>query len=149
MEGQRRLQTHCRSCIMEDIIRQEGKIISMLLPDYENCNYEEKTISLSFCVSEWGLNRIGILHSGIVAAAFDYTTDILARFYAEGRFTPAVGMEIKFIRPLERGDKLLVHARALSIGREILHFAVEGRNFITGDLTASGSTIFFLSETRS
>lgn len=149
MEGQRRLQTHCRSCIMEDIIRQEGKIISMLLPDYENCNYEEKTISLSFCVSEWGLNRIGILHSGIVAAAFDYTTDILARFYAEGRFTPAVGMEIKFIRPLERGDKLLVHARALSIGREILHFGVEGRNFITGDLTASGSTIFCLSETRS
>lgn len=149
MDGQRKLEEYCKSCVREDVIRQQGSVNSMMEPDFVTCDSAEGSITLSFKVLKWETNRIGILHGGITAAAFDYATGMLARFYSETKFSPTVSMEIKYIRPVELGDTLLVKAKALSVGRKIIHLTVEGRSEATGKMAASGATIFYVNETRS
>lgn len=149
MDGQRKLEEYCKSCLRDDILRQQGTVNSMLEPDYQGCNFEEGSITLRFKVHKWETNRIGILHGGITAATFDYATGMLARFYSEEKFTPTVSMEIKYIRPVELGDTIFVKAKALSVGRKIIHLTVEARSQSTGKLAASGASLFYVNEKRS
>ena len=149
MDGQKKLEDYCKSCIREDAIRQQGTVNSMMEPDYHECSFKEGSVTLSFKVLKWETNRIGILHGGIIAASFDYTTGILARFFADSKFSPTVSLEVKYIRPVELDDTILVKAKALSVGRKIIHITVEAKSQTTGKLVASGASIFYVNETRS
>lgn len=148
MEGQRKLEEYIKTIINEAKTVQAEMLNGMIEPSYIGCNFEEGTISLSFKVFKWETNRIGILHGGITAAAFDYTMGILARFYAESNFSPTVSLEIKYIRPVEICDTLIVKAKAISKGRKVIHATAEGISQSTGKLAASGAGIFLVSEKR-
>lgn len=149
MDGQKRLEDYCKSSVREDVARQQGTVNSMLGPDYHTCSFEEGSVTLSFKIQKWETNRIGILHGGITAAAFDYAMGMLARFYADQNFTPTVSMEIKYIRPVELGDTLMVKARVVSVGKKIIHLTVEARSLETEKLTATGAGIFYQNDKRS
>lgn len=149
MDGQKKLEDYCKSTVRDDVARQHGTVNSMLGPDYHSCSLEEGTATLSFKIQKWETNRIGILHGGITAAAFDYAMGMLARFYADQNFTPTVSMEIKYIRPVELGETLLVTAKVVSVGKKIIHLTVESRSQETGKLTATGAGIFYLNDKRS
>ncbi len=149
MDDQKRLADYCKASIRDDLARQQGTVNAMMAPDYHSCSFEEGWIILTFKVQRWETNRIGILHGGITAGAFDYTMATLARFYSQESFTPTVSMEIKYIRPVELGDTLLVKAQTVSVGKKIIHLTAEGRSEETGKLTASGAGIFFRNDKRS
>ena len=149
MDGQKRLEDYCKSSVRDDVARQQGTVNSMLAPDYHSCSFEEGSVTLTFKVQKWETNRIGILHGGITAAAFDYAMGMLARFYADQNFTPTVSMEIKYIRPVELGETLLVKARVVSVGKKIIHLTVEGRSQESDKLTATGAGIFYQNDKRS
>jgi uncharacterized protein (TIGR00369 family) len=149
MNGQKKLEDYLKASIREDIARQKDSVNSMLEPDFHECNFEEGSITLAFPVLKWETNRIGILHGGATASMFDYSMGILARFYSETRFAPTISIEIKYIRPVELGDTVLVKAQALSVGRKIIHLTVEARSKSTGKMVASGASIFYVNESRS
>lgn len=149
MEKQRKLEEYVKAIVYESVTVQEGMVNGMMEPRFVSCNSEEGSITLSFKVLKWETNRIGVLHGGITAAAFDYVMGILARFYAETNFCPTVSMEVKYIRQVEIGDTLIVTATATSKGRKIVHLTAEGVSQSTGKLAASGAGIFLVSEKRS
>ena len=149
MEEQKKLEEYAKLVVREAKTVQEGMLNGMMEPVYVGCNAEEGTLTFSFKVFKWETNRIGILHGGITAAAFDYTMGILARFYAESNFSPTVSMEIKYIRPVEPCDTLIVKAKALSKGRKVIHLTAEGISQETGKLAASGAGMFLVTEKRS
>lgn len=149
MEEQKKLEEYAKSVIQDTKIAQDGMLNGMMQPVYVGCNAEEGTLTISFKLYKWEMNRIGILHGGITAAAFDYTMGILARFYAESNFSPTVSLEIKYIRPVESCDTLVVKVKAISKGRKVIHLTAEGFSQETGKLAASGAGMFLVSEKRS
>jgi len=148
MDGQKKLKDYGIAIVNEAATVHEGTVNGMIEPDFVDCNFEEDTITISFKILKWETNRIGILHGGITAVAFDYTMGILARFYSETTFSPTVSLEIKYIRPIEFGDTLIVKAKAISKGRKIIHLTAEGTLKSTGKLAASGSSIYLVTEKR-
>ncbi len=148
MDGQNRLKNYGIAAVNEAATAHEGTVNGMIEPAFVDCNFEEDTITISFKIAKWETNRIGILHGGITAAAFDYTMGILARFYSETNFSPTVSLEIKYIRPVELGDTLMVKAKAISKGRKVIHLTAEGTIQSTGKIAASGASIFLVTEKR-
>jgi len=148
MDGQKKLKDYCMTLVNEAATIHQGTVNGMIEPAFVECNFEEDTITLSFKTLKWETNRIVILHGGITAATFDYTMGILARFYSETNFSPTISLEIKYIRPVELGDTLIVKARAISKGRKIIHLTAEGTIQSTGKIAASGSSIFLVTEKR-
>lgn len=148
MDGQKRLKDYGIATVNEAATVHEGKVNGMMEPAFVECNFEEDTITLSFKILKWETNRSGILHGGVTAAAFDYTMGILARFYSETTFSPTLSLEIKYIRPVELGETLIVKARAISKGRKVIHLTAEGNLQSTGKVAASGAAIFLVTEKR-
>lgn len=148
MDGQRKLEEYVKSIVHEASTVQEGMLNGLMSPVYVECSNEEGTVTLSFKILKWEINRNGILHGGITAAAFDYTMGILARFYAETNFSPTVSLDIKYIRQVELCDTLIVKAKVISKGRKVIHLTVEAVSQSTGKLAASGAGIFLVAEKR-
>lgn len=148
MDGQKKLKNYGIALVNEAATVHEGTINGMIEPAFEECNFEEDTITISFKILKWETNRIGILHGGVTAAAFDYTMGLLSRFYSETNFSPTVSLEIKYIRPVELGDTLIVKARVISKGRKVMHLTAEGTLKSTGKIAASGASIFLATGKR-
>lgn len=148
MDGQKRLKEYGLETVHEAATVHEGTVNGMIEPAFVDCNFEQDTITLSFKILKWETNRIGILHGGITAATFDYTMGILARFYSETAFCPTVSLEMKYIRPVELGETLIVKARAVSKGRKVIHLTAEGTLQSNGKVAASGAAIFLVTEKR-
>lgn len=149
MEGQRKLEEYIKLNVREAATVHEGRVNGLLEPVYVGCSFEEGTVTLSFKVLKWETNRIGIMHGGVTAAAFDYVMGVLARFYAETNFSPTVSLEVKYIRPVELCDTLIVKAKVISKGRKVIHVTAEGMSQSTGKIVSSGAGIFLVSEKRS
>ena len=112
------------------------------------CSYDDKTITFAFPVLEWEANRAGILHGGIICAAMDLTIAAVARFFSSAEFLPTVSLDVKFIRPVRIGDKLMVTAKAVAAGRRITQLTAEARIGSSGKLAATGASVYLNIDTR-
>jgi uncharacterized protein (TIGR00369 family) len=88
---------------------------------YERCNFEKKTLLLSFPVEEAMRNPAGVMHGGAVAGALDITMGSLT-FYMSGEFlTPTINMNVSYERPIPTGKRLMVEATCLSCGKTMAY----------------------------
>lgn len=109
----------------ENNVVQEKTMNGMMRSENMGCSFEDKTISLAFPVQEWQANRAGMLHGGIICSAFDMTLAAVARFYAGKNFAPTVSLDVKYIRPVEIGDTLIITAKATAAGKRITQLTGE------------------------
>ena len=84
----------------------------------------------------------GHLHGGIICTAFDITIAALARFFAGKNYAPTISLDVKFIRPVKVGDRMLVTAKAVATGRRITQLTCEAYSEQTGKLVASGASVY-------
>ena len=98
-DGQKKLEEHMTRTLYENNVNQKDLINGMMRAEAAGCSYEEGTLSFAFPVQKWQTNRVGSLHGGIIATAFDLTVAALARFYAGANFAPTVSLDIKYVRP--------------------------------------------------
>lgn len=61
----------------------------------------------------------------IICTAFDITIAALARFFAGKNYAPTISLDVKFIRPVKVGDRMLVTAKAVATGRRITQLTCE------------------------
>lgn len=88
---------------------------------YERCNFEKKTLLLSFPVEESMRNPAGVMHGGAVAGAMDIAMGSLT-FYCCGEFlTPTITMNVSYERPIPTGKRLFVESTCLSCGRTMAY----------------------------
>ena len=61
MESQENMEAWFKKTISKDSKLYQNGIIPMMKPQFENCNYAEKSLTISFGVKEWQLNPENIL----------------------------------------------------------------------------------------
>lgn len=142
MTGQQRLEAHVENTLHENNVIQKDLINGMMKSEKVSCSYEDKTITFAFPVQQWQSNRVGKLHGGIICAAFDMTIAALARFYAGENFAPTISLDVKYVRPAEVGDTMLVTARAVSAGKRITQLTCEATSKNTGKIVATGASVY-------
>lgn len=140
--GQVRLEAHAERTVYENNEKQKELINGMMKTETAGCSFKDKTLTFAFPVQPWQANRIGHLHGGIICTAFDITIAALARFYAGENFTPTISLDVKFIRPVKVGDRMLVTAKAVATGRRISQLTCEAYSETTGKLLATGASVY-------
>lgn len=137
---------------MEDVLKSEiekmyinqgTSVNGMMQPEFVRCNSAEKTLAVAFPVLEWEKNRVGYMHGGIIATAFDIATGLLARYLAGENFAPTIQLETVFLRPVPMGDVLEVRVKTNLAGRKLTHLYCEGYLRSTGKLAATATASYF------
>lgn len=145
--GQLRLEAHVDKTLRENNIEQKELINGMMKSEKVGCSYDEGTITFAFPVQPWQANRVGKLHGGMISVAFDMTIAALARFYARENFAPTISLDVKYVRPVEVGDTLLVTARAVAAGKRITQLTCEAVSKNTGKIAATGASVYMNADT--
>lgn len=144
-DGQIKMEANIKAQIDMYLTQQASSINGMMQPEFVACSYEEKTLTIAFPVLEWEKNRIGALHGGVIAAAFDIATGLLARYLSGESFSPTIQLETVFIRPIMLGDVFEVVVKTNLAGRKLTHMYCEGFVKSTGKLAAT-ATASYLNE---
>ena len=137
MEAEKNIQTNeaVVQAQMEERIRHEIEVYltqqaesinGLMQPEFVECSAADKTLTLAFPVLEWQKNRVGMMHGGAIAAAFDIATGLLARYLAAESFTPTIQLETVFIRPIPLGETLVITVKTNLSGGKLTHLYCEG-----------------------
>lgn len=130
-------------------INQSNSVNAMMTPEFVECSFAEKTLTLAYPVQEWEKNRAGYMHGGMIAAAFDIATGLLARYLAKQKFAPTIQMDTVFIRPIPIGETFVVQVKTKLAGRQLTHLYCEGFIKGTGKLAATASVSYLNENTAS
>ena len=140
--GQKRLEEHVAKTLHENNVVQKDLINGMMKSEAVGCSFEDKTITFAFPIQPWQANRVGKLHGGIICSAFDMTIAALARFYAGENFAPTISLDVKYVRPVEVGDTMVVTAKAVATGSRISQLTCEAISKATGKVVATGASVY-------
>lgn len=98
----------------------------LLKARYEGCNFENKTLLLSYFVEDYMRNPVGVMHGGAISAALDVAMGSLT-YYMAGEFvTPTINLNVSFERPVTVGKRLFVEAKCLSCGKTMAYAVARG-----------------------
>lgn len=147
-EGQKLMETHVEKTLYENNVQQKDTLNGMMKGKAAGCSFEEKSLSFAFPVQQWQANRVGNLHGGIICTAFDITIAALARFYAGENFAPTVSLDVKYVRPVEVGDELVVVAKATATGKRITQLTAEAVSGKSGKLVATAASVYLNVDTQ-
>jgi acyl-coenzyme A thioesterase PaaI-like protein len=148
MDKQFDMDQYVKKTMIENNEAQKDSINGMMMGEAYQCSYEEQFMTFAFPVQEWQSNRVGVMQGGLVGVAFDITVSALARFFADTQFIPTVSLEMKYLKPIILGDTLLVKAKAVSLGKRISHFYLEGTSKKTGKILVTGSAVYLNIDTQ-
>lgn len=139
---QQTMDQEMRAAVEEVYEKQAGRVNDLMRPKFVGCSDEDRTVTIAFPVLEWELNRVGFMHGGIIGAAFDCTLGILTRYYSRLNFSPTIGLETTFIKPIPSEDEFLITGRIVSAGRTITHLYAEAYLKSTGVLMATATASY-------
>lgn len=142
MDKQLDMERYVKKTMIENNEAQKDYINGMMRAEEYACSFEEKSMTFAFPVQGWQSNRVGVMQGGMVSVAFDITVSALARFFAETQYIPTVSLEVKYLKPIILEDTLLVKAKAVSLGKRISHFYLEGSSQKSGKLLVTGSAVY-------
>ncbi|MDO4175951.1 MAG: PaaI family thioesterase [Bacillota bacterium] len=139
---QKALEEHVKKTLYENNVLQKDTMNGLMKGADGGCSFEDKTLTFEFPVQDWQANRVGKLHGGAICTAFDLTIAALARFYAGENFAPTISLDVKYVRPAEVGDTLIVTAKATSTGRRITQLTGEAVRKSDGKLVATAASVY-------
>lgn len=147
MDRQAQMEEYLEKTMYENNIKQEKTVNGMMKSIKIGCSSDDQSITLGFPVQEWQANRGGMMHGGIICTAFDITAAAVARFCAGENYAPTISLDVKYIRPAQVGDTLLVTAKATAAGRRITQIVCEAESKNTGKLVATAATVYMNADT--
>lgn len=92
----------------------------MMAPSYLSCDMEEHSVTIEYQIKDWEMNRVGILHGGIMSTMLDHTAGITVAAFLGG-WAPTVDLQVHFLRPGQPGDTILAVGRIISAGQTLVH----------------------------
>lgn len=123
-------------------VRQKDVVNGMLKGKLIDCDPEKDELVMEFPVLPWEGNRVGVMHGGAISAVFDLAMGNMARYQAQANWAPTIGMEVKFVRPIQVGDSLIVRVRATATGKRITQMYAEITSKETGKLSATATSVY-------
>lgn len=94
-----------------------GTLQSMMHVSFESCDFESRTLTVSYETMPWMSNPIGMMHGGIIGAVLDSAMGTLIFALCGRKFPPTISLQINYLRPIPLGSRIFVRARADFIGR--------------------------------
>ena len=111
---------------------------------YESCDFQSKTLRLSYPVEEYMRNPAGVMHGGAVAGALDIAMGSLT-FYMSGEYlTPTINLNVSYERPIATGKRLFVEASCYACGKTMAY--ASARAWVEGSpdkIVASASGTYY------
>jgi len=117
-------------------------VVGKIKPKFSSCNFEEKTVELSFDVLEWELNPQNTIHGGIIATAFDATLGILCHYYTKPNVVTTVNLNTTYHKPIFLGDTFHIIAKLEFQGRSLCNITGEAWIQNKTVLAASATSVF-------
>lgn len=142
MDGQQTMERYLDKTMYENNEQQKETVNGRMRSVRIGCSYEDTSITLGFPVQEWQANRGGMMHGGMICTAFDITAAAIARFCAGENYAPTISLDVKYIRPVQIGDQLIVTAKATAAGKRITQIVCEARSKNTGKLAATAASVY-------
>ena len=139
---QKQMEAHLEKTLHENNVVQRDTLNGMMKCSGGSCSFADRTLTMEFPVDRWQTNRVGQIHGGMICTAFDVTLAALARFFAGENYAPTVSLDVKYIRPVEAGDTLIVTAKAAQTGLRITQLTGEAVRKSDGKLAATAASIF-------
>lgn len=112
------------------------------------CDVDAQTLRLAFPVEEWQLNPAGTLHGGMFATAVDIAMGMLAHYYGEGHYCTTTNMNVNYLRPIGKGDTLILESCMEKAGRSLLSLTVRGWAASDGKTAVTGSGTYMVLERK-
>lgn len=142
MDHQKRMEEYLEKTMYENNVQQEQTVNGRMKSIKIGCSYDDMSITLGFPVQDWQANRGGLMHGGLICTAFDITAAAVARFCAGENYAPTISLDVKYIRPVQLGDILLVTAKATAAGKRITQIVCQAESKATGKLAATAATVY-------
>ena len=94
-----------------------GTVNDMMRTEYEASDLDKRTLTVTYDTLSWMSNPVGRMHGGIIGAAMDSVMGTLIYALCGRKFPPTVSLQINYVRPIPLGKRIVVRARADSVGR--------------------------------
>lgn len=115
----------------ESLYEGHGDTLNALLkPELLGCDFEEKSLTLAVNTETWMANPNLILHGGITATLADIGMGLVSRYFAGGKLTPTVNMNISYHSAVPMGVKLCCRAGCVKLGFSMV--SAEARLWVEG-----------------
>ena len=102
-------------------------------------------VVVSLDIDENMTNRMGGLHGGCSATLVDCVTTLALMSTKEGQSPGvSVNMNINYVKGAKLGEKILVDAKALKVGKTLAYLDCEIKNGETGAVLVTGSQTKFI-----
>lgn len=103
-------------------IDERGPSFNVLMKSrYECCDFQQKTLLLSFPVESYMRNPAGVMHGGAMAGALDIAMGSLTFYFSGEYLTPTINMNVSYERPGIVGKRLFIESKLLSCGKTMAY----------------------------
>ena len=109
----------CRQYLHDERQANPEDVNGKMDPQYVASDYYEGTMTLKFEAKEWEMNRVGILHGGIISTMLDHAAGS-AVFAFIGHGCPTLDIDVKFISQAVLGDQLTCVGRVIHCGERFI-----------------------------
>lgn len=147
MDKQFEMEEYQKKAVEETYTEQAEIINGMMKVQADGCSYEDLSMSFKFPVLPWQANRVGLMHGGAICTAFDFAMAALSRFCCITNWAPTISLDVKYIRPVEVGDVLIVKVHATANGKRIIQLAGEAVSQKTGKPAATAASVYMCVDT--
>lgn len=117
-------------------------VVPKIEPKFVSCNFDEKTVTLSFDVLEWELNPQNVIHGGIIATAFDTALGLLCHYFTQPQVIITVSLNTTYHKPVFLGDTFHIKAKFEFQGRSLCNITGEAWAQNNSVLAASATAVF-------
>ncbi len=149
LTSQEGMETHFRQFCSNWEQDQDGRINELCRPQFVDCDFEKKTLCLSYFVQDWMRNSNGVMHGGIVSTVFDLTMGLLSGYCAGGTLTPTTTMQVTYLRPIPAGETLVIKAYCNMTGKTMC--AISAKSWLetkSNKLTDTASATYYTGSSR-
>ena len=110
-------------------LENKGDINAMMDPEYVSIDWDNKKMIIKYVAKEWELNRVGVMHGGVISTILDHTAGCTSCAF-NGYWTPSIDVTVKYISQINLDDKLICTG----------HIIHSGKRFITCEATLFNET---------
>ena len=118
-------------------------IMSMLYPKDCRVSAEAGTGYMSFAMTEFMTNPLGIVHGGMIVTIFDTCGGMIARILTGVSTITTTDIQTSFLKPVQIGDTIEVVVKMTSRGKSLLHVTAEMR-LPDGTIAATASMTYYV-----
>ena len=89
-------------------ITDQSDISKLMKPEFYCCNIDDMSLTVAFEIYPSEINVNGYMHGGYIFSAFDSVCGMVTHFFAKEHFITTVESSIRYLKPVELNDKMLV-----------------------------------------